>query len=216
MIHLENLCVSAGPFRLRDISLKIPTGKYGILMGRTGCGKTTVLEAICGLKKVTGGRIILSGTDVTRLRPGERGIGLVPQESALFHAMTVRENLAFGPTVQRWPRAEIGERAEAVAADLGISHLLDRTPGGLSGGERQRVALGRAICPRPHTLCLDEPLSALDEDTRTEIADILRHIAQSHQITVLHVTHSQWEAERLGDYRFRWSPEGRILPESSV
>tara|TARA_R110000850_G_scaffold142269_12_gene264342 strand:- start:827 stop:1483 length:657 start_codon:yes stop_codon:yes gene_type:complete len=210
MIKLENLTVRAGGFRIENISFEIPTGSYGVLMGRTGSGKTTILEAICGLKQVLSGSICLMDREVTRKPPGERGIGFVPQDGSLFTTKTIRKHLAFGPTVHGWKSGDIVERVEELADDLGISHLLDRKPHGLSGGERQRVALGRALAVRPGVLCLDEPLSALDEETHGELIDLLKKVTVEHQVTVLHITHSPREAEQVGDLLFRIE-EGKVI-----
>ncbi len=199
MIELRNLSVRAGAFGLQDVSFEIPAGQYGVLMGRTGSGKTTILEAVCGLKTVTGGRIFLHGRDVTGLPAGQRGIGFVPQDGILFSTRTVAGHLAFGPRLQRWPKSEIASRVEELAEELGIAHLLRRTPHGLSGGERQRVALGRALAARPRVLCLDEPLSALDEETHREMIALIKRIVHEHQMTALHITHSPREAELVAD-----------------
>src|SRR5215203_3589521 len=118
-------------------------------MGRTGCGKTTLLEAICGLKPVRAGRVLLLGRDVTDLPPADRGVGYVPQDLALFPTMTVREHLGFALEVRRWDMTAAARRVEELTALLGIGHLLERKPPGLSGGEAQRVALGRALSFRP-------------------------------------------------------------------
>lgn len=203
MIKVEHLDVRAGNFRLKDISFEIPSGKYGVLMGRTGSGKTTVLEAICGLKEVEGGRIILDQREVTHARAGDRGIGFVPQEATLFSTMTVRGHLSFGPTVHGWDRERIEKRVEELSAQLGISGILNRKPFGLSGGERQRVSLGRALAVRPGVLCLDEPLSALDEETHQEMIELIRRVVKENAITALHVTHSQMEADKMADCVFR-------------
>jgi ABC-type sugar transport system ATPase subunit len=209
MIRLERVSVRAGSFRLADVALEIPTGHYGVLMGRTGSGKTTLLEAICGLRPVTGGVVRLGGRDVTSLPPAGRGIGYVPQDRALFQTMTVREHLAFGPTVRRWPAADIAARTRELAELLGLERLLDRKPHGLSGGEAQRVALGRALAARPAILCLDEPLSALDDETRAEIYALLEKIQAHEGVTTLHVTHHLGEAERLAD-RILVLRDGRV------
>src|SRR5271169_639194 len=102
MIEVRNLSLHVGAFRLDGISFTIPRGAYGMLMGRTGCGKTSLLEAICGLKPIASGEVSLLGRDVTKLKPAERGIGLVPQDGALFSTMTVREHLAFALTIRNW------------------------------------------------------------------------------------------------------------------
>ncbi len=203
MIKVEKLAVRAGDFRLHDISFEIPTGDYGILMGKTGSGKTTILEAVCGLKEITSGKIFLGSRNVTHARAGARGIGFVPQDATLFSRMTVRGHLSFGPKVQRWAKSEITTRVEELAEKLGISDLLDRKPFGLSGGECQRVSLGRALAARPQLLCLDEPLSALDEDTQSEMRELIRKVAKENSITTLHITHSQTEASEMADCVFR-------------
>ncbi len=203
MISVQNLTIRAGDFLLQDIALEVPDGGYGVLMGKTGSGKTTLIEAICGLKRTPVGSIRLGGVEVSHLRPAERGVGFVPQDGALFTTMTVREQLAFGPLARGWAKGDAAERASELAAELGIDDLLDRKPEGLSGGERQRVALGRALAARPKVLCLDEPLSALDDDTREEICSLIGRLREHHPFTALHITHSRAEAERLGDRLFR-------------
>lgn len=215
MIKVEHLEIRAGDFRLTDVSFEIGTGHYGVLMGRTGSGKTTILEAICGLKEVTRGRIILGEEDMTSARSGDRNIGFVPQEATLFSTMSVRNHLAFGPKVRRWKREDIEERVEELANQLGITDLLDRKPFGLSGGERQRVSLGRALAPRPRVLCLDEPLSALDEATHDEMTDLIRRMVKDNGITALHITHSRSEAKAIGDCLLRLE-EGQVQVEESA
>lgn len=202
MISLSDVTLSQGGFALCGVSLEIPTGQYGVLMGRTGSGKTTLLEAICGLRPLTSGRIRLLGRDVTQLKPAARGVGYVPQDGSLFSRLTVREHLAFALVIRRWSRAAIERRVEELAQLLGIEPLLDRRPSGLSGGEIQRVALGRALAMRPGVLLLDEPLSALDEDTRREMYELLLSVRQQTGPTVLHVTHNRSEAGRLADRVF--------------
>jgi ABC-type sugar transport system ATPase subunit len=203
VIVVENLSVHAGPFQMRDVSFDVPTGAYAVLMGKTGSGKTTLLESIAGLKTVSGGRILLDDRDVTHWKPAERNIGYVPQDGALFTTMKVREQLAFALTIRRVSRTEIARRVEELAKLLHIEHLLDRTIRGLSGGERQRVALGRALSFRPTTLCLDEPLSALDDSTRRQMYVLLQQVRRQTGVTTLHVTHNIDEAIQLADHLFR-------------
>ena len=202
MIVVENLAVRVGHFSLEGISFNIPTGQYGFLMGKTGTGKTTLLEAICGLKPVASGSIRLMGEEVTKLKPALRGVGYVPQDGALFSSMSVRDHLAFALVIRKWDAAAIDRRVKELAALLGLEKLLSRSPRGLSGGEAQRVALGRALANRPQILCLDEPLSALDEETREEIGALLHCIRDQTGVTTLHVTHSQEEARKLADCIF--------------
>lgn len=202
MIAVRNLSLTQGAFALTGITFEVPAGQYGVLMGRTGCGKTTLLEVICGLKRPASGSVELLGRDVTQLRPAERGVGYVPQDRALFSTMTVYEQLVFALAVRKWGRAAIAERAAELADLLGIDHLLTRRPAGLSGGEAQRVALGRALAMRPGVLLLDEPLSALDEETRAEMYELLQAVKRHTAVTVLHITHSRSEAQHLADRIF--------------
>jgi len=199
MIAVEHLKVRVGGFALEDVSFDVPTGQYAVLMGRTGAGKTTLLEALCGLKPVAGGMIRLNERDVTRLKPAERGIGYVPQDRALFQSMTVREHLAFALVIRKADQQAIQQRVAELASLLGIDHLLERRPHGLSGGEAQRVALGRALSVRPGILCLDEPLNALDDDTRQGMYKLLGEVQENTGVTILHVTHNLDEAEQLAD-----------------
>jgi len=209
VIQLDSICWRAGAFHLEDVQLTIPTGSYGVLMGRTGTGKTTLLEILCGLHRPLAGRVLLGGRNVTHEPPATRGIGYVPQDGALFPTMTVREQLGFALQVRRCSSQEISARVEQLATELGLTTLLDRRPHGLSGGERQRVALGRALAARPTVLLLDEPLSAIDEELRDDLADLLRRVQREHGFTVLHITHSRAEAHRVADVLFQLK-DGRI------
>jgi ABC-type sugar transport system ATPase subunit len=212
LIAVENLCLRQGAFTLEGITFTIPAGRYGVLMGRTGAGKTTILEAIAGLRRITSGQVSLDGGVKTGATPAERGVGYVPQDAALFGAMTVRANLSFALAIRKRPPAEITTRVHELADWLRIGQLLDRYPRGLSGGEAQRVALGRALAARPRILLLDEPLSSLDEETREQMAAHLRTVKESGQVTVLHVTHNRREAEQLADVWLRLEG-GRVIEE---
>lgn len=202
MIELERVRVSAGTFSLSDVSLKVDAGKYAVLMGKTGSGKTSLLESICGLRTVASGCIRVAGRDVTDWDPADRQLGYVPQDLALFPTMTVREHLAFALRIRRMGAAVIRERIAELADLLGIDALLPRRVTRLSGGEAQRVALGRALAFGPQVLLLDEPLSALDEATRHEMYALLKDLQRQTGVTTLHVTHSREEARRLADHLF--------------
>ncbi len=210
MIEIDRLAIRLGAFDLSGVSFTVPAGEYGVLMGRTGCGKTTILEAVCGLKIIHSGTIRLAGRDVTKLPPASRGVGYVPQDGALFSSMNVRDHLALALEIRKWPRAKIDARVRELAHLLGIEHLLKRRPFGLSGGERQRVALGRALSARPVVLCLDEPLSALDDETREEMYHLLQSVKNETGVTALHVTHNREEAEVLAD-RFFTFRDGNVI-----
>ena len=209
MISLRHITIQAGSFHLRDLSMEIPTGSHTALMGRTGSGKTTLLEGICGLRSVRSGSIWVGDREVTNLLPGQRGIGLVPQDGALFDHLTVRQHLEFALEVRGWVPERRESRSRELAEWLSLTPLLDRLPAGMSGGERQRVALGRALAFHPPVLCLDEPLSALDDQTRGEIVAVLTEIRNRTGITILHITHNRSEAERLAD-RILHLRDGRL------
>jgi len=199
VITVKNLGVTLGEFVLEGVSFEVPRGAYGALMGKTGSGKTTILECVCGLRPVCSGQILLDGEDVTHLKPGERGIGYVPQDAALFVTMTVRGHLSLALRIRRWKPGDIDRRVGELAEMLGIAPLLDRHPHGLSGGEAQRVSLGRALSHHPSILCLDEPLSALDDETHGEMCELLTSVRERTGVTTLHVTHRRQEVERLAD-----------------
>ena len=199
MIELDNLSIRSGPFTLSGLSLSVAEGTYAALMGGTGQGKTTILEAICGLKRVTGGRILLGGSDVTHAKPADRGVGYVPQDLGLFPMMSVRGHLEFALRVRRASRAAIDDRVAELAHLLRIEPLLARHVRNLSGGEAQRVALGRALSFRPRVLLLDEPLGALDEATRDRLCELLTSVQKQTGVTTLHITHSRSEARQVAD-----------------
>lgn len=210
MIQLQQLTwQTAGRTIVDGASVSIPSGTYAMLMGPTGCGKTTLLEIICGLRQPSSGRVLLDGKDVTDLEPRERGIGYVPQDLALFPGLRVREQIGFAPRLRGATQAELDSQVGELASQFGISHLLDRLPDLLSGGEKQRVALARALAARPSLLLLDEPLSALDEGMRAEAVALLQRVQQELALTVLHVTHSSSEAAALGTLHLRMTA-GRI------
>lgn len=214
MISMEKLCVKTGAFCLEDVSFSIPEGAYAVLMGRTGSGKTTILECLIGLRKVTSGKILINNTDVSKLNPALRGIGYVPQDGALFSQMSVRDHLAFALLIRRAPKKQISDRVDELSSMLGITHLLDRTPPGLSGGEAQRVALGRALSFKPKVLCLDEPLSALDSETRGQMCELLQSVRQQTKVTTLHVTHNPEEAKTLAGCVYRIE-NGQVTEEQN-
>ena len=203
MITLQGLTIQQGRFSLANVELTIPTGEYGILMGPTGSGKTTLLEAICGLRRILGGKIFLDQVDVTHLTASARRIGYVPQDAVLFPSMRIDHQIGFGLEVRKYSKRARTERVEQLAEMFAITSLLRRTPPGLSGGEKQRVALARALAFQPRLLCLDEPLAALDDETRIRMAEFLRAAHQKEGTTVLHITHRTSDAANLGTIQFR-------------
>lgn len=201
MIEASAISIQAGQYQLREISFRIESGQYAVMMGRTGIGKTTILEAICGLRKVSSGVIRINGQDVTRWTPAERQLGYMPQDLALFPTMTVHRNIEFALRVRRQPAAQRKRRVEELAGLLRIEHLLERSTEALSGGEAQRVALARALAGTQTAILLDEPISALDRQTRLESQQLLKEINRQTGVTFLHITHNEEEADALADVR---------------
>ena len=215
MIEVGNLTIQQGDFSITNIGFTVPEGAYGVLMGSTGSGKTSILEAICGLRPIVSGRILLTGIDVSHAKSADRNIGYVPQEGVLFQKMTVRQHLAFALKIRKWDNHQIQQRIDELAELLGIGHLLHRRPQRLSGGERQRVALGRALSFKPDVLLLDEPLCSLDDEVRHQMCNLLKYVQQNQGTTSLHVTHNTSEAVRLADYLFRLV-EGKVVEFSPL
>ena len=199
MIQTDRLSFSVGEFALREITLNVPQGEYFVLLGKPGSGKTLLLECLAGLKRISSGNITIGGRPVERTEPRDRNIGYVPQDYALFSTRTVRKNIEFGLLVRHHPRPRRCERVQQLAMMLGIEHLLERGTQGLSGGERQRVALARALAAEPNILLLDEPVSALDDETREGILAELRRIQRQTKTTTIHVCHDLSEMRCVAD-----------------
>jgi ABC-type Fe3+/spermidine/putrescine transport system ATPase subunit len=198
MIEIKHLCAEAGGFTLNDISLKINEGEYFIILGPTGAGKTVLLETVAGLIHAKSGEIWMRGKNVTALEPEARQVSIVYQDHALFPHLSVKDNIVFGLKVRKTGPVEIKTKLDKVARLLKIEALLGRRPDKLSGGEKQKAALARAIVTGPEVLLLDEPLGALDPETRESVQQELARLQKALSITVLHVTHDFEEAISLG------------------
>ncbi len=209
MIVIKNLKVDVGDFLLQDINLTINSGEYFIILGPTGAGKTILLEAIAGLYPVLGGEVWIDGKEVIRLSPEKRRIGIVYQDYMLFSHLSVEENIAFGLKLRKCHKGKVKEKVNDIAEVMGITHLLHRKPQSLSGGEKQKVALARALVVEPAVLLLDEPLSALDPETKERMQSTLRDVHRRVGITVIHVTHDFEEAIALG-HRVAVLNDGRV------
>jgi ABC-type sugar transport system ATPase subunit len=184
---------------LHGIDLSIPAGEFVVLVGSSGCGKSTVLRTIAGLEQASGGTIRIDGRDVTRTPASARGVAMVFQSYALYPHMTVGENLSFGLRNMRVARADIEARVAKAAGILELSDLLNRLPHQLSGGQRQRVAIGRAIVRDPTLFLFDEPLSNLDTDLRVRMRHELARLHKRLGSTMIYVTHDQVEAMTLAN-----------------
>ena len=203
MIKVNDLNLEQGDFVLSSISLTIQQAQYCVLMGHSGSGKTSLMEAICGLRSFKSGSIEIANRDVSNFPPAQRRIAYVPQDGALFPSMKVAEQIAFPQKIQKLPISKIANTVEKLAEQFSISHLLERLPNSLSGGEKQRVALARALAMEPQALCLDEPLSALDEDLHHELCMLLKTIVKERHLTCLHITHNRQEALNIADIAYK-------------
>jgi len=183
---------------VQDVSVTIHDKEFVVLVGPSGCGKSTTLRMVAGLEEVSKGTISIDGTVVNNVPPKDRDIAMVFQNYALYPHISVRENMAFGLKLRKFPKEEINQRVEEAAEILELSPLLDRKPKALSGGQRQRVALGRAIVRKPKVFLFDEPLSNLDAKLRNQMrAEILR-LHKRLDATIVYVTHDQIEAMTMG------------------
>jgi sulfate transport system ATP-binding protein len=199
-ILIDGISKRFGDFiALDDVSLEVRDGELTALLGPSGSGKSTLLRIIAGLEVPDAGRIALSGRDVTHVPPQQRGIGFVFQHYAPFKHMTVRDNVAFGLSIRKKPRAEIDARVHELLSLVQIEQFADRYPSQLSGGQRQRMALARALAVEPEVLLLDEPFGALDARVRKELRAWLRRLHDETHVTTVFVTHDQEEAMEVAD-----------------
>jgi len=199
-LQLQNIAKRFGDVQVvQEMTLTAEAGEFIVLVGASGCGKSTTLRMIAGLETPSSGRIVIDGRDVTTATPADRDIAMVFQNYALYPHMDVAHNMSFALELSGTPKVEIAKRVEAAASVLSIQHLLHRKPKELSGGQRQRVAMGRAIVREPKVFLFDEPLSNLDAklrgQMRIEIALLHRRLGK----TTVYVTHDQIEAMTLAD-----------------
>ncbi|ANY16813.1 ABC transporter ATP-binding protein [Bordetella pseudohinzii] len=209
-LELRNVVKRFGDVTVvQQMNLSIREGEFTVLLGESGCGKSTTLRMIAGLEDVTEGSIFIGGKDVTRLPPMDRDIAMVFQNYALYPHMSVAENMSFSLRLARRPHDEIDAKLRAAAKVLNIQHLLDRKPRDLSGGQRQRVAIGRAIVREPEVFLFDEPLSNLDAKLRGHMRAELAALHAQLGKTTVYVTHDQVEAMTLAS-RIVVFDKGRI------
>jgi sulfate/thiosulfate transport system ATP-binding protein len=194
---------------LDNVSLAIAGGSLTALLGPSGSGKSTLLRVVAGLEQPDEGEVVILGEEATALPPQKRGVGFVFQHYAAFKHLSVRENVAFGLRIRKWPKPELRSRVDEVLRLVQLDGLAERYPSQLSGGQRQRMALARALAVEPKVLLLDEPFGALDARVRKELRAWLRRLHDEVHVTTVLVTHDQEEAMDVAD-RVAIMNEGRI------
>lgn len=214
-ISIENLSVTytnskrGQTVAINDLNAEFPSGEISVVMGCSGCGKTTLLRSILGFVEYEGD-IFQDGIDIADIPVNERGFSHVSQEYVLYPKMTIFDNIAFPLKNMKASSEEIVERVNAVADILGLKHCLTRKPKHLSGGQQQRVALGRALVKHPKLCLLDEPLSNLDAPSRLQTRKYIKDIIKSFGVTAIYVTHDFDEGMALADKLFIMN-EGKIV-----
>ena len=200
-VVLKNLVKSYDGKRniIDGINLEIKDKEFIVLVGSSGCGKSTILRLISGLEDITSGEILIDSKIVNNIHPKDRDIAFVFQSYALYPHMSVYENIAFGLKMRKYSKQEIDTKVRDVAKALNLEDLLERKPKQLSGGQRQRVALGRAIVRNPKVFLMDEPLSNLDANLRVQMRSEIKRLHQKLKTTFIYVTHDQTEALTMGD-----------------
>ena len=214
MIELQHISKSYGDEQvLRDISAALPPESTLSILGRSGCGKTTLLKVLAGLEQADAGVFLANGHDLLRIPPQQRGVVYLSQEPLLFPHLDVFANLAYGLRVRKESKRAIQQKVEQLVKPLGIGDQLKKMPHQLSGGQKQRVAFGRALMISPQILLLDEPFGSLDADTRHEMQELFLELRRRFRTTALFVTHDLKEALLMGDHIGRMD-EGtlRVFP----
>ena len=214
MLRLIDINRKLGNFGLSEINLEVTDGEYYVLLGRSGSGKTQLLELIAGLEHPDSGGIFLDNIEITRQRIQDRKIGIVFQDYAIFPHMTVFGNIAYPLRARKEDMKNIDEKVRKAAEAMNITHILMRGTEKLSGGELQRVALARTLITSPRLLLLDEPLSSLDTSLKDDLKRLLRNLNKAGQ-TIIHVTHDYCDAISLAK-RVGVIHNGKIIQEGSV
>ena len=214
MLRLIDINRKLGSFALSEINLEVTDGEYYVLLGRSGSGKTQLLELIAGLEHPDSGEIFLDNIEITRQRIQDRKIGIVFQDYAIFPHMTVFGNIAYPLRARKEDKKNIDEKVRKAAEAMNITHILMRGTEKLSGGELQRVALARTLITSPRLLLLDEPLSSLDTSLKDDLKRLLRNLNKAGQ-TIIHVTHDYCDAISLAK-RVGVIHNGKIIQEGSV
>jgi ABC-type Fe3+/spermidine/putrescine transport system ATPase subunit len=198
-LKVENIEKSFGDrTMLRGVSFQLDAGQTLAILGRSGCGKTTLLKIIAGLLPGNGA-VYMEGENIVEKPARLRNIVYLYQEALLFPHLNVWENIAFGLRLRKLPENDIQNRTNAMLVDVGLADYAKAMPEMLSGGQKQRVAFGRALIIQPRLLLLDEPFGALDVETRGQMQQLYKKVAERHRIATVFVTHDLKEAVLMGD-----------------
>ena len=230
ILRAEGFCLRRGSFALENVSFSLGSSEVLCFIGKTGSGKTMLLESAAGFYRPDKGHMLFHGEEVSEMPLHLRNIGYLYQDYSLFPKMSVRDNIGYGLRMRNYSRSEIRSVVEEMAEWFEITRILDQHPGTLSGGEQQRVALARALITKPMLLLLDEPFAALDPQTGKRIIEKLEQIRKEIRCAVIFVTHNFQEAQELSDrigilingricgivpkeelYSYRWSDEAAAL-----
>ena len=193
-----------GKRTLNKVNFEVQDGEFLSILGPSGCGKTTILRILIGLLEPTGGKVYKDGEDITDAPPADRSMGIVFQNYALFENMTVLQNVEYDLKIKKEnkskeAKAKIRERALEMLDHLGLSEHVNKMPGMLSGGQQQRVAIARTMVLNPEIILFDEPMSALDVETRLSLRAELKKIQKDFGTTMIYITHDQEEAFAMSD-----------------
>lgn len=198
-VEIKDYHLTKGDFSLRSINLRVRSGEIFAVLGKTGSGKTLLLESIAGFYKDGSGEIIVNGVSVGDAPIEKSHVGFVYQDYGLFPHMTVYRNIAYGLIMRKKSKKDIDSKVRRIASDFSVDHRLGQYPGTLSGGEKQRVAMARALVTDPSLLLLDEPFSALDPSTKKKLYRQVRMIRDDYRCPIIFVTHDFQEAVTLAD-----------------
>jgi sulfate transport system ATP-binding protein len=199
-IEVQDVSKRFGDFvALEDVSIAVADGGLTALLGPSGSGKSTLLRIIAGLETPDAGSVRIGGEEVTNTPARNRGVGFVFQHYAPFKHMNVQNNVAFGLTLRKRPKAEVDARVKELLELVRLNGLAERYPSQLSGGQLQRMALARALAVQPKVLLLDEPFGALDAQVRGELREWLRRLHEEIHVTTIFVTHDQEEAMEVAE-----------------
>lgn len=199
LLELSDLSLRRGNFCLDQVSLQVLSEEIFAIIGKSGAGKTMLLESIAGFHRIESGKILFKGKDMSLLPLHKRKVGYLYQEYCLFPHMNARENISYGLRWKKITKKEQQKRIEEIAQELEIEYILEQYPGTLSGGEQQRVALARALVTEPELLLLDEPFSALDLVTKQKMYGLVKNIHEKHHCAIIFVTHDFQEAQLFAD-----------------